>query len=62
MLYYTFVIDTGIDITRELNRKSPNAISERSTRYVDFIKKIGIIFKKCHWMTKLNLYRKVLVN
>lgn len=61
MIYYTFIIDTGIDITRELNRKSPNAISERSTRYVDFIKKIGIIFKKCHWMTGLNLYRKVLV-
>lgn len=61
MIYYTFIVDTGIDITRELNRKSPNAISERSTRYVDFIKKIGIIFKKCHWMTKLNLYRKVLV-
>lgn len=61
LIYYTFIIDTGIDITRELNRKSPNAISERSTRYVDFIKKIGIIFKKCHWMTGLNLYRKVLV-
>ena len=61
MLYYTFVIDTGIDITRELNRKSPNAISERSTRYVDFIKKIGIVFKKCHWMFGLNLYKKGLV-
>ena len=62
LIYYTFIIDTGIDITRELNRKSPNAISERSTRYVDFIKKIGIVFKKCHWMTGLNLYKKALVN
>lgn len=61
MIYYTFVVDTGIDITRELNRKSPNAISERSTRYVDFIKKIGIVFKKCHWMFGLNLYKKCLV-
>lgn len=61
MIYYTFVIDTGIDITRELNRKSPNAIAERSTRYVDFIKKIGIVFKQCHWMPGLNLYRKSLV-
>lgn len=61
MIYYTFVVDTGIDITRELNRKSPNAISERSTRYVDFIKKIGIVFKKCHWMFGLNLYKKSLV-
>lgn len=61
MIYHTFIIDTGIDITRELNRKSPNAISERSTRYVDFIKKIGIVFKKCHWMFGLNLYKKGLV-
>ena len=62
LIYYTFIVDTGIDITRELNRKSPNAISERSTRYVDFVKKIGIMFKKCHWMFGLNLYKKVLVN
>lgn len=61
LLYYTFAIETGIDITRELNRKSPNAIAERSTRYVDFIKKIGIVFKQCHWMPGLNLYKKTLV-
>lgn len=61
LLYRTFTIDTGIDITRELNRVSPNAIAERSTRYVDFNKKFGIIFKKCHWMYKLNLYKKALV-
>lgn len=62
MLYYTFVIETGIDITREYNRKSPNAIAERSTRYVDFIKKLGIVFKKCHWMNTCNIYKKTLVN
>lgn len=61
MIYYTFIVDTSIAITREFNRKSPNAISERSTRYVDFIKKLGIVFTKCHWMTGLNLYRKCLV-
>lgn len=61
LLILTFKIDTGIDITREFNRKSPNAIAEQSTRYVDFIKRIGIRFKKCHWMYALNLYRKVLV-
>lgn len=61
LLYYTFSIETGIDITRELNRVSPNAIAERSTRYVDFNKKFGIIFKKCHWMYNLNLYKKALV-
>lgn len=61
LLRYTFAIDTGIDITREFNRKSPNNIAEQSTRYVDFIKKVGIRFKKCHWMWNLNLYKKFLV-
>lgn len=60
MLYCTICIDTGIDITREYNRKSPNAIAEQSTRYVDFNKKLGICFKKCHWMNKCNLYHKFL--
>lgn len=60
MLRYSFCVETGIDITREYNRKSPNNIAEQSTRYVDFIKKIGIKFKKCHWMYKCNLYRTLL--
>ena len=60
LIRYTFCIDTGIDITREYNRKSPNAIAEQSTRYVDFNKRVGIKFKKCHWMSKCNLYRKFL--
>ena len=60
MLRYTFCIETGIDITRELNRKSPNNISEQSTRYVDFYKKIGICFKKCHWMNNTNIYKSIL--
>lgn len=60
MIRYSFCIETGIDITREYNRKSPNAIAEQSTRYVDFNKKIGIRFKKCHWMNKCNLYKKIL--
>ena len=58
---YTMCIKTGIDITREYNRKSPNAIAEQSTRYVDFVKKVGIVFKYCHWMNKLNLYKHCLV-
>lgn len=61
LIRYTFCIETGIDITRELNRKSPNNIAEQSTRYVDFNKKIGIVFKKCHWMYSSNLYKKLLV-
>lgn len=60
MLRYTFCVETGIDITREFNRKSPNSIAEQSTRYVDFTKKVGIRFKKCHWMPKCNLYRTLL--
>lgn len=60
LIRYTFCIETGIDITRELNRKSPNNIAEQSTRYVDFIKKIGICFKKAHWMSKCNLYQTIL--
>lgn len=61
LLMLTFCIHTGIDITREYNRKSPNAISEQSTRYVDFNKRIGIRFKHCHWMTDLNWYKRTLV-
>ena len=61
LIRVTICIKTGIDITREYNRKSPNAISEQSTRYVDFIKKIGIVFKHCYWMNGLNLYKYCLV-
>lgn len=60
MLRITLCIETGIDITREYNRKSPNNIAEQSTRYVDFNKKVGIRFKKCHWMVGLSLYKKCL--
>lgn len=60
MLRFTLCIETGIDITREFNRKSPNSIAEQSTRYVDFIRKVGIGFKKCHWMPKCNLYQTIL--
>lgn len=61
MIRYTFCIETGIDITREFNRKSPNNIAEQSTRYVDFIKKIGIKFKRCHWMDGLSTWKWCLV-
>lgn len=61
LLRYTICVETGIDITRELNRKSPNNIAEQSTRYVDFNKKIGIRFKQCHWMRDLNIFQKLLM-
>ena len=44
---YTFCIDTQISTSRELNRVSPNNISEQSTRYVY---EDGIICKP-HWMS-----------
>ncbi len=34
MMRYTFCVDTQISTSRELNRVSPNNISEQSTRYV----------------------------
>lgn len=61
MLRYTMCIETGIDITRELNRKSPNNIAEQSTRYVDFNKKVGINFKQCHWMLGLSIWKYCLM-
>lgn len=61
LLRYTFIVESGIDITRELNRKSPNSIAEQSTRYVDFNKRVGIRFKQCHWMYGLSLYKYCLV-
>lgn len=57
LLRYTLCIETGIDITRELNRKSPNNIAEQSTRYVDFNKKLGIRFKQCHWMYNMSIWK-----
>lgn len=44
---YTFCVVTQISTSRELNRVSPNNISEQSTRYVF---EDGIICKP-HWMT-----------
>ena len=44
---YTFCVVTQISTSRELNRVSPNNISEQSTRYVY---EDGIICKP-HWMT-----------
>ena len=61
LLRYTLCIETGIDITRELNRKSPNSIAEQSTRYVDFNKKIGIRFKLCHWMYNTSIWKYCLI-
>ena len=57
MFRFTLCIETGIDITREFNRKSPNNIAEQSTRYVDFNKKLSIRFKQCHWMYNMSIWK-----
>lgn len=41
ILRWTFEVVTSIEISRELNRVSPNNICEQSTRYVNFIGKTG---------------------
>ena len=43
LMRYTFKVVTQISISRELNRVSPNNISEQSTRYVNLSKKGGAI-------------------
>ena len=49
MMHYTFRITTQISTSRELNRVSPNNITELSTRYVDL--KNGAICRP-HWMAE----------
>lgn len=48
MMRYTFCIDTQISTSRELNRVSPNSISEQSTRYVGFVDKQPIYEYNLH--------------
>lgn len=48
MMRYTFDITTQISTSRELNRKSPNCIAERSTRYCY---EDGAIVRP-HWISK----------
>lgn len=48
MMRYTFHITTQISTSRELNRVSPNAIAERSTRYVEADDAIV----RPHWIDK----------
>lgn len=57
---YTFKVITQISTSRELNRVSPNNISEKSTRYVY---ENGTICRP-HWMTeeeadKYNIYKQL---
>ena len=54
---FTFYITTQISTSRELNRTSPNNISEESTRYCNYSKdKFGKEIKICkpHWYNDAN--------
>ena len=53
LMRYTFIVTTQISTTRELNRVSPNNISEESTRYVNYSRdKFGKDCTLCcpHWI------------
>ena len=48
LLRMTMVVTTQISTSRELNRTSPNSISEQSTRYVNLEKKGGVQIARPH--------------
>lgn len=50
LVRFTVCVQTQISTSRELNRTSPNAIAEQSTRYVNFGKRGGITICKPVWM------------
>lgn len=53
---FTFILETSIAVSRELNRVSPNNITERSTRYVDYSKSKykGIPINIPYWFEGIN--------
>ena len=57
---YTVCVTTQISTSRELNRTSPNAIAEQSTRYVNFGKKGGITICQPHWYDCAHWSKKIL--
>ena len=60
LIRLTFCVTNKIAITRELNRTSPNNIAERSTRFIDYIRKLGIRFTLPHWWNDANFYKRTL--
>lgn len=60
LIRMTFVCTTQISTTRELNRTSPNCISEQSTRYVNMKKKGGVKIAKPHWYDGGKMWHKLL--
>lgn len=59
ILRYTVCLTTQISTSRELNRVSPNNISEQSTRYVNFMRKQGgITICEPHYYKDLSKFKK----
>ena len=60
LLRMTFVVTTQISTSRELNRTSPNAIAEQSTRYCNLRKKGGVQICKPYWWHDGKLFQRAL--
>ena len=58
LVRFTLCCDTSIGISREFNRKSPNAIAEQSTRYVDFERKGGVRISRPWWYNEVSWFRR----
>lgn len=59
LIRYTVCVTTQISTSRELNRTSPNAIAEQSTRYVNFGRKGGITICLPHWYKEAKWWKKL---
>lgn len=60
LVRYTICATTQIGTSRELNRTSPNNISEQSTRYVNFGKKGGIAIVEPYWWPGAKWWHRLL--
>lgn len=60
LIRMTMVVTTQISTSRELNRTSPNCISEQSTRYVNMEKKGGVQIARPHWLHEGTKWQKFL--
>lgn len=60
LLRYTVCVTTQIGTSRELNRTSPNAIAEQSTRYVNFGKRGGVAFVLPYWWDSVSWHKRLL--
>ena len=60
LLRMTMVVTTQISTSRELNRTSPNAIAEQSTRYCNLQKKGGVQIARPHWYADGTLLQRFL--